>query len=169
VTNIRRFCRSLLLPALLIGGLPGLQVTEAAGIEGTWIQQDTAPPPPAADLSGWFFNGDSQFLYPLFPDPSQIWSSAENIAILNSWAGLVGAAAGDPLLLAQLTGLGMTGSSTNSLSDVSLATSQQVPGNVPEPDLLGLAGCALALLGFYALAQVRPMSAVGSRSRPPSA
>jgi hypothetical protein len=113
---------------------------------------DTLPP---SDLSGWFFNGSSDGLFPFFPDPSQTWTSAENLATINSWASLVAATEGDPELLAQLVGLGMTGSPDPSVSPLNLSLSQDSGGVTPEPALLGMLGGGIAVLGFYAIARGR--------------
>jgi hypothetical protein len=155
VTKLLKSSRGVLPLGFLLMAFPALHVTKAAGIQGAWVQQDAAPAAPASDLSGWFFNGDSQFLFPAFPDPSQIWTSAENIALLNSWASLVGAAAEDPLALAQLTGLGMLNSTGVSGSQMNLSSAQQITEIAPEPDLLSFLGGGIALLGLFTASRMR--------------
>jgi hypothetical protein len=44
---------------------------------------------PPADLTGWFFNSDGFQPFPMDLDPSQPWTSADNLAALNYWLGVV--------------------------------------------------------------------------------
>ncbi len=116
---------------------------------------------PAADLSGWFSNGDSGFLFPVASDPSQIWTSAESLATLSAWQNLIAGANGDPALLAGLSGLGMNNSSGGQLFNISLSLTGSGASNgsalqsvsisqAPEPALLGIWGTGMALLGLIA-------------------
>jgi hypothetical protein len=102
----------------------------------------------SADLSGWFYNSTG----PLFPsqtDLSQPWTSAANIALMNSWLDLVtqAEASSDPAALASLIGLGMYDSPGSS--------STQAAPSAPEPALLGTLGSGLALLALYAVLRLR--------------
>jgi hypothetical protein len=114
------------------------------------------------DYSGWFYTSTG----PIFPsqtDLSQAWTSAANIALMNSWLSLVTAAgqSGDPAALAALVGLGMNQSAVDSLvtSQSLSSTTQQAP-SAPEPALLGLLGGGLALLCIYTAVHLRNRQAV---------
>jgi hypothetical protein len=119
---------------------------------------------PAADLGGWFFNPDPNLPFPPEPDPSQPWTSPENLATINYWLSLVLDYSidlgNDPsnasALLAQLYELGMISSpdlTSAQIGQVILSNdeliSQQTDGDTPEPATLGLLGGGLALLGLY--------------------
>jgi hypothetical protein len=109
-------------------------------------------------LSGWFFNPDPPQSFPSEPDPSQPWTSPENIATLEYWLSLVVELGNDPSLLTQLYGLGMIGSPNLASAQATLTTlenSQETPGNVPEPLTLALIGGGLAFLGLYAAKRSR--------------
>ena len=105
---------------------------------------------PAAQMSGWFFNSS-----PFYSDPSQIWTSAANLATMNYWSSLVAQLGEHPELLSGLYGLGMTdpqSPTADLLSQTTLSTqtnSQQAPAVVPEPATLGVLGLALGMLGLY--------------------
>jgi hypothetical protein len=105
---------------------------------------------PGAEFSGWFFNSNSPLLFSPQPDLSQpglylAWTSAENVAIMSSWLNLVTEAAGDPVLLSRLEGLGMN-TSAGSPGTQNLANSQQAVQPAPEPELMGSLGTGLFLL-----------------------
>jgi hypothetical protein len=126
-------------------GLSGWQSSSGSGIpEG---------------YSGWFNNSTG----PLFPsqtDLSQPWTSAANIALMNSWLSIVTAAeqSGDPAALAALVGLGMNQSAVDSLmTSQSLSSSTQQAPSAPEPALLGSLGGGLALLSIYAAVHLRKL------------
>jgi hypothetical protein len=129
-------------------GLSGWQSSSGNGISG--------------DYSGWFYNSTG----PIFPsqtDLSQPWTSASNIALMNSWLSLVTAAgqSDDPAALAALVGLGMNQSAVDSLlTSQSLSSSTQQAPSAPEPALLGLLGCGLALLCIYTAVHLRNRRAV---------
>jgi hypothetical protein len=117
---------------------------------------------PAADLNGWFFNPDPDLPFPPEPDPSQPWTSPENLATINYWLSLVMDLGWDPTLLSQLYGLGMIGSpdlTPAQIGQLILSNdqliSQETAGDVPEPVTLELFGGGLALLGFYAAERAR--------------
>jgi len=103
-------------------------------------------------LSGWFFNPSQPQSFPSEPDPSQTWTSPENIATLEYWLSLVVELGNDPSLLTQLYGFGMISSPNFATAQTTLAdleNSQQTPGNVPEPLTLLLIGGGLAFFGLY--------------------
>jgi len=106
-------------------------------------------------FSGWFYNSTAPFLFPSQPDPSQPWTSAENIALMNAWLSLVTQAAGDPALLAQLNGLGMHDIADSFTFQSSLTYAGQIPDSVPEPPLLGFLGSGLSLLVLLAFVRIR--------------
>ncbi len=132
---------------------------------GGSILSGGSPDVPDADLEGWFFNGNSDFLFPTAIDPSQPWTSADNLAIISAWEALIFEANGDPALLAELVGMGMTTSSNMNTELSSLMTgvsAQDSVGaqntnisNAPEPALLGLLGGGGTLLALIAAARVR--------------
>jgi hypothetical protein len=113
---------------------------------------------PPSDLSGWFFSPGTQLPFPSQPDPSQPWTSAENIATMNYWMALVSELGNDPSLLAQLQGLGMITTqvaATPPNSQVGSVSSQNSPADVPEPLTLALLGGGLLLFASYAGTRVR--------------
>ena len=157
VNNSYRYGKHLWVAAFLIVYFTGANSAAADVVGSEWATDDGGLGLPPSQMSGWFFNGNSDGLFPAATDPSQPWTSAENLATLNAWASLVAAADGDPALLAQLIGLGMTGSTGQAAFEASLVTSQQQTGEAPEPMLLGLLGGGAALLGFYAASRMRRM------------
>jgi hypothetical protein len=124
-------------------------IGDALGQDFSLPDDGTGSMPPS-DLEGWFFRLDQQPPFPSVSDPSQPWTSAQNIAMLNYWLRLVMDLGDNPSLLLGLDGLGMTDSPASST-----AVSQQSPGNVPEPLTLGLLGGGLVCLGFYAARRSR--------------
>jgi hypothetical protein len=117
---------------------------------------------PASDLSGWFFSPDPDLPFPPEPDPSQPWTSPENIETINYWLSLVMDLGSDPSLLSQLYGLGMISSpdlTSVQISQLILSNdqliSQETTGSTPEPVTMGLLGGGLALLGLCAAARAR--------------
>jgi hypothetical protein len=121
---------------------------------------------PAPDLSGWFLNPDPDLPFPPEPDPSQPWTSPENLETINYWLDLVidlgGGPSTAPFLLSQLYGLGMISSpdlTTTQINQLILSDdeliSQETTGDAPEPATLELFGGGLALLGFRAAGRAR--------------
>ena len=111
-----------------------------------------------SDLNGWFFNPDPPPSFPSEPDPSQPWTSPENVATLEYWLSVVVEIGDDPSLLARLYGLGMIDSPNLAIAEATLAdleTSRQTAGSVPEPLTLALIGGGLALMGLYAAKRSR--------------
>jgi hypothetical protein len=117
---------------IAVGGQTGSSIND-------WINNT-----PPSDLSGFFDLGVNPF--PSEPDPSQIWTSQDNIATVDYWQSLVDQIALDPSILPTLYGLGMTSTST---SGAILASSSALVFS-PEPVTAALFGGGLALLGFYA-------------------
>ena len=170
------FClATILLPAILITG----QTASADILSGSVSSvTDPASDLPPADLSGWFGNGDPGFLFPMPVDPSQPWTSADNLATISAWQSLVAAAQGDPALLAQLVGMGMNSSSSSQeLASMLLAISGQIAATgssvpsaesiaAPESALLAFPGSGLVLFALIAFARLRPpMAIIGSTCR----
>ena len=119
---------------------------------------------PAADLGGWFFNPDPNLPFPPEPDPSQPWTSPENLATINYWLSLVtewsigldNDSSNAAALLSQLYESGMISSpdlTPAQIGQVILSNdaliSKETDGSTPEPATLGLLGGGLALLGLY--------------------
>src|SRR5579862_1832543 len=128
VTPMRNYLKALCLPAIcgfLFCASPaaGATIISISGAD-TSTFDDGAEDLPAADLTGWF----------LTFDPSDQWTSAANIATMESWLAAAEELSAEP---------------TGTL-DTSLAPAVQ-PGLtdtalVPEPATLGLLGLALATL-----------------------
>jgi hypothetical protein len=117
-----------------------------------WQYSSISMPDP--QLSGWFYDSTSPYLFPGQPDLSQPWTSAANIALMNSWLNLVLQAYGDPALLAQLNGLGTSDYAGPSIASVP-TNSQQAPTTTPEPALLGLLGTGATFLAFCMMIRTR--------------
>jgi hypothetical protein len=98
-----------------------------------------------ADLAGWFLN----------INPADQWTSAANIATMESWLQIVVDLGDDPSLLSELNGLGMI----DPAATIG-ANSVEAPAPVPEPATLNLMGSvllggALLLFGLDAVRRVR--------------
>ena len=132
---IRTRVKIILLPALLAVWLCCVSpaAADTGGIVDVSVLDDGLADVPPADLEGWF----------LTFDPSNQWTSATNIATMESWLTIVEELGVDPSLVTQLQGLVTYESSltTNSQTDQSL---------VPEPATLELLGGALAILALCA-------------------
>jgi hypothetical protein len=155
---------------LLLASLISAQTTSS--------DTDSTSDLPPADLSGWMSNGDSGLLFPTVTDPSQPWTSADNLATIAAWDELIAATQGDPTLLAQLVGLGMNSMTVSQMNSLALAVSADSPVTInssalsddssaaPEPALLACLGGGLALLVLIAFARLRgPMAIIGSPCR----
>jgi hypothetical protein len=124
-----RLLKALLIPSLLAAWLWVANPAAAASITD-WTTPDPSPfddgtenvPPP--EFSGWFVTFD----------PSNEWTSAANIATLESWLATAEQITDDPF----------TGDTPPLTSALSPATAL-----VPEPATLGLLGIALAILLIY--------------------
>jgi hypothetical protein len=133
----------ILFPCVLIGCLVCASMAAADTIAFTdgWGFSDEAFGGIPADLNGWSL---SQWFIAL--EPSNQWTSAANLATMNSWLTIVDELSGiDPSLLSELDGLGMIEPS--------------IPGagvsNAPEPVLMGFLGVALLGLGLYGSKRAR--------------
>jgi hypothetical protein len=98
-----------------------------------------------ADLAGWFLN----------VNPADQWTSAANIATMESWLQIIVQLGDDPNLLSDLNGLGMIDPAA-----VIGSNSVEAPAFVPEPGTLNLMGSALLggvllLFGLDAVRRVR--------------
>jgi hypothetical protein len=100
---------------------------------------------PPADLTGWFFNPEGLLPFPLAPDPSQPWTSPENIAALKDWLGVVSDLGGDPGIIERFPGSG------DQAQIDSMAAAQDT--GTPEPPEWALAATGLLMVG--AIAEVR--------------
>lgn len=128
------WCLSLLLTGLLAA-------TTAFADTGSddWMNNGSTDLPPY-QLTGWFFNPASN-PFPNFADPSQQWTSQDNIDQINYWLSLLAQEYGNDPALASL------GSDPNALA-LALTQSQVV---APEPVAMSLLGCSLAFMGIYAI------------------
>ena len=133
---MRTRLKVILLPGLLAVWLccASPAAADSIGIVDISVLDDGMSDIPPADLVGWFQTFD----------PSIQWTSAANIATMESWLDLVENPGNDPSLLPQLDGLGI-----NNLS--SIAPSPAGQSLVPEPATLELLGGALAILGYVSL------------------
>jgi hypothetical protein len=119
---------------------------------------------PPGDFGGWFFNPDPNLPFPPEPDPSQPWTSPENLETINYWLSLItewsigldNDSSNAAALLSQLYALGMISSpnlTPAQIGQVILSNealiSQETDSATPEPATLGLLGGGLALLGLY--------------------
>ena len=110
-----------------------------AGLDSTVFGYGMTYVPPA-DLTGWFFNPDGPPPFSLPPDPSQPWTSPENIATLNYWLGVVSDLGADPATLEHASGTGITNLAQNG------PPSAQDAG-APEPAAWELFPAGLLLIG----------------------
>jgi hypothetical protein len=134
-TRISKLLKAVLIPGLLATWLCAANPATAASIvDSTGLDlsgsndagfDDGADSVPQSDLSGWF----------LTFDPSNEWTSAANIATLESWLTTAEQLSENPFA-------GDTQQLTSALSSTSVAV-------VPEPATLGLLGIALAILLIY--------------------
>jgi hypothetical protein len=128
-TCIPRFLTAVLIPGLLATWLCAASPATAASISD-WTSpglsglDDGAENVPQSDLSGWFVTFD----------PSDEWTSAANIATLESWLAIAEEISDDPF----------TGATSEPTSALPSAVTV-----VPEPATLGLLGIALAILLIY--------------------
>ena len=143
-----KLIRIIMLPALLAAWLccATLAVADTIGDE---TGQDPSGAPALdipADLAGWFLN----------INPADQWTSAANIATMESWLQIIVQLGDDPSLLSELNGLGMI--------DPGAITTEsnfaEAPAFVPEPATLNLMGSALLggallLFGLDAVRRVR--------------
>jgi hypothetical protein len=172
VKTLHKRLRPVWLAGIALAWLLGAKVAaadeiiEIDGVDLT-VSDGTVSDTTAADLDGWFSNGNTPLPFPAEPDPSQPWTSAANIATLDYWLSLVMELGDDPSLLSQLYGLGMISSpdpatapvsqvSQESLvSQVSQVSGQGTESEVPEPVTLGLFLGGLSFLGLYAAERAR--------------
>jgi hypothetical protein len=167
VKSIPNGLKSVWLAGIVLAWLPFASTAAADDITAVSVSvvDDGIGDLPASDLSGWFFSPDPDPPFPAEPDPSQAWTSPENLETMNYWLSLVeelgddpsNDPSNDPSLLPQLYGLGMIRSPDLTPAQISRLIlsnneliSQKTVGDVPEPATLGLLGGGLALLGLYA-------------------
>jgi hypothetical protein len=131
---IRTRVKVILLPALLAAWLccANPAAADTSGIVDISVPDDGLADTPPADLEGWF----------LTFDPSNQWTTAANIATMESWLAIVEELGADASVVSQLQGLMDESSSTTNSQ-----TSQSV---VPEPATLELLAGALAILALCA-------------------
>jgi hypothetical protein len=143
-----RLMRIVMIPALLGAWLccATLAVADTIG-DGTGQDPSGAPALDIpADLAGWFLN----------VNPADQWTSAANIATMESWLQIIVQLGDDPSLLSELNGLGMIDPGAITIGS-NVVEAQAV---VPEPATLNLMGSALLggallLLGLDAARRVR--------------
>jgi hypothetical protein len=135
---IRTRVKVILLPALLVAWLccANPAAADTSGIVDISALDDGLADTPPADIEGWF----------LTFDPSNQWTTAANIATMESWLAVVEELGDDasviPQVVPQLQGV-IDESSSTTYSE----TSQSV---VPEPATLELLAGALAILALCA-------------------
>ncbi len=104
---------------------------------------------PPADLFGWF----------LTFDPSDQWTSASNVATMESWLWVAEDIQNNPDLLQELYGLGMTSAQITALNQTLDAdypiNDDRTADSTPEPATLVLFGGALGLLACYVFRRSR--------------
>ncbi len=135
--------KAVLFPCVLIVGLlcASMAAADTIAFRDDWEIPDEAFSGISADLNGWSL---SQWFIAL--EPSNQWTSAANLATMNSWLTIVDELSGiDPSLLSELYGLGMIGPSVPS----------PAVSNAPEPVLMGFLGVALLALGLYCSRRAR--------------
>jgi hypothetical protein len=133
----------ILFPCVLIGCLlcANVAAADTIGLTDGWEISDESFGGIPADLNGWSL---SQWF--IFLNPANQWTSAANLATMNSWLTIVDELSGiDPSLLSELYGLGMIGPSVPS----------PAVSNAPEPVLMGFLGVALLALGLYSSKRAR--------------
>lgn len=167
VKNIRQGLRSVGLAGCVLACLFFANAAAADETEGSVsVFDDGIANLPSSDLTGWFFNPDPDVPFPSEPDPSQPWTSPENLETINYWLGVVMDLDNDPSnaasILSQLYGFGMIDSpdlTSVQIDQLILSNdeliSQETTGTTPEPLTLGLLGGGLALMGLYAAGRAR--------------
>src|ERR1700678_3759120 len=118
---MRKLIHIVMLSMLLAAWLccATLAVADTIGDE---TGQDPSGPPALdipADLAGWFLN----------INPADQWTSAANIATMESWLQIIVQLGDDPSLLSELNGLGMIDPGATTIGS-NLA---EVSAVVPEP------------------------------------
>lgn len=128
---------------------PGLAWADPAGSDNLGFDEGLGDVPPE-DIVGWF----------LTFDPSNQWTSAANIATMESWlAAAEEIAAGNSAALNQLYDLGLSDPEAAEVYQVVTSDSPDQDDFSPEPATLGLLGGGLAVLGLYTARQVRRIAA----------
>jgi hypothetical protein len=130
------WCINLLLTGLLVAGMAFAD----NGTDDSLSNGGTDMPP--YQMSGWFFNPTAD-PFPNFADPSQQWTSQDNIDQINYWLNLVAEQYGnDP-------------SPAGDLNALTFAVTQTQAATTPEPMAASLLGGGLAFLGIYSLRRTR--------------
>ena len=146
VSVFRRMSATLLLMCVALVSTCTLRADAIGADAAAWQYSSSSDLP--SGLSGWFYNSTGP-LFPAQTDSSKPWTSASNLALMNSWLDLVNGAAGDLDALAKLIGLGRYDSPSELSSQIVLDLNQQLPAAAPEPPMLGLLACGLVLLSLY--------------------
>ncbi len=135
---IRTRVKAILLPALLAAWLccANTAAADTNGIVDIPALDDGLADTPPADLGGWF----------LTFDPSNQWTTAANIATMESWLAVVEEFGDDASVVSQVV------PQLQGLIDESSSTtySQTSQSTVPEPATLELLAGALAILALCA-------------------
>jgi hypothetical protein len=163
VKNIRTALRSVGLAGLVVAWLFMANAAAADETAGSdTVMDDGIGDLPASDLTGWFSNPNPDQPLPPDPDPSQPWTSPENLETINYWLSLVLDLGNDQFILSQMYGLGMISSpdlTPAQISQLILSNdqliSQELAASTPEPLTLELLGGGLAFLGLYAVGRGR--------------
>jgi len=142
----------LALAGLVLVGLPGgrnAAADETSDTKDTVFGDGMTYIPPS-DLTGWFFSPDDPAaLQP--SDPSQIWTSPENIATLNQWLQLATDLGGDSSVLQEMYGFGMISAPNAAAMTAGEELVAQVENaEVPEPAGFALLTGGLLVMGAAA-------------------
>ena len=129
-TRVKVILVSALLAAWLCCANPA--AADTTGIVDISPLDDGLADTPPADIEGWF----------LTFDPSNQWTTAANIATMESWLGIVEELGADSSVITQLQEVIDESSST--------ANSNAAQSAVPEPATLGLLAGALGILALCA-------------------
>jgi PEP-CTERM motif len=152
--EMRNSAKVLLIPCLFAAWFCG---SASAGTVDIYNGQDLTPlvdaieDLPPADIVGWLTTFD----------PSNQWTSADNIATMKLWLDVVEEIGADPSLLSTFSGFGEDSAETAAVyqwvaADMPAGThSDTAPDSTPEPATLGLLGGALVMFALSSYVSLR--------------